>query len=86
MDMASDRLKRLEVLLTVIDAADSICKQLKQLPRTGKKRRNIFIKSYNRRPNNKRKRAAGYMGIMMTSIISAMQVKQILQQPIRKTI
>lgn len=83
--MESDRLKRLEILLTVIDAADSICKQLKQIPRTDKKRRNIFIKSYNRRPNNKRKRAASYIGIMMTSIISATQVKQILQQPIRKT-
>lgn len=62
----------------------NINKVLKDMPRTGKKRRNIFIKSYKRRPQNKKKRALVLARVAMTTFFGSMQMLTVMQTPIPK--
>lgn len=75
--------KQLEIAQQVMNTATVITDLAKQLPKTGK-RRNIFIKTYNRRPQNKKKRGAIIAQMALTSVMGAMQVARIASQPIPK--
>ncbi len=76
--------KRVQIFNAIIYAAESISLIYKDYPVTGKKKRNVFIKKYNRRPMNKRKRNLIFAKAAMQQAISAMQISKIIQQPILK--
>jgi len=55
-----------------------------QMPKTDKQGRNIFIKTYKRRPQNKKKRAAVMAKIAVATAVGAMNTMRIISQPIPK--
>lgn len=57
---------------------------INELPRTGKRNRNIFRKTYNRRPGNKQKRAFVMAKMGLSAVMGASQVHLITSQPIPK--
>lgn len=75
--------KRLAIFESVVNTATAVSGFAKQLPNTGK-RRNIFVKSYNRRPNNKRKRALLLAQIAWSAHMGAVQIAIVASQPILK--
>lgn len=56
---------------------------LKSMPNTGK-HRNVFIKSYNRRPRTKQRRNLGMIKLQMYVVSRAIGLAIIIQQPIPK--
>ncbi len=78
-------LKRIEIAQAVMHGATSVADYAKQLPK-GEHHKNVFVKTYNRRPMNKGKRAKAMMGMAMSCAISAMRVATIMQQPIPRFI
>jgi len=75
--------KAIAIAESVTETATGIVRELKKLPK-GKHKRNVFIKTYNRRPGNKRKRAIVMMNSSMSAMMGAMQVAMIMQTPIPK--
>lgn len=67
----------------VTNTAASIQQAVKQLPASGK-RRNIFLKSYNRRPNGKAKRAKIYLDILHLTLMGKARLQMIAAQLIPK--
>lgn len=76
--------KSASILESVIRTANAINEASKELPQTGKIGRNIFIKSYNRRPRNKQKRAAGMAKIIISAAIGVAQIHLIQSAPVPK--
>lgn len=72
--------KHLRIMGEVVWAAQKIAKLFKTLPKG--KHGNIFIKSYNRRPRNKQKRAIVIMQSTVQSAMTAAQVATIASQPL----
>lgn len=71
--------KAVRVLNVITGAAANNLKLLKLLPKSGKI--NPFIKTYNRRPRNKQKRALVFAQLAMQNAMSAMSIAMILQTP-----
>lgn len=71
--------KAVRVLNVIVGAADNNIKLLKLLPKSGK--RNPFIKTYNRRPKNKQKRALIFTQLVMQNVFAAMSIAMIQQTP-----
>src|SRR5436190_11654809 len=69
---------------TLINTALSVIDFVKMLPKTGKHKRNIFIKTYNRRPMNKKKRAVIMAQIAMATATGAINVAITMQHPLPK--
>lgn len=76
--------KKLAMFEVVSHTANGITTIFKTMPRTGKKRRNIFVKSYNRRPQNKKKRALIMAQAAMTAVLGAMQLHAVMVRPIQR--
>jgi hypothetical protein len=79
--------QRMERQLAIAEAITSTARVLGEhalnLPRKGKKR-NIFIKSYNRRPNSKKKSAVIVTKMIANIYFGALDVLRIQQTPIPK--
>ena len=75
--------KKVAIIENIVHAASKNIELLKELPKTGKMR-NIFIKSYNRRPQSKKKRGLVLMKIATNSYFSAIRQAVIISQPIPK--
>ena len=67
----------------IIQTANAVSAQAKNIPVTGKNR-NTLIKSYNRRPRNKAKRTMAILGMYITARSGAMQIAVIASQPMPK--
>lgn len=80
----SRKSKAIAIFNSVVTTAESITTALKHMPRTGKRNRNIFIKTYNRRPKNKFKRDGVLTSTQAVAIIGACQLCIIMSQPVRK--
>ena len=78
------QLKALELVKSIQVTASSVVNIARQLPKTGKKHRNIFIKVYNRKPGNKKKRAAGMLNMAISSVMGAASIARIVSQPMPK--
>ena len=65
--------KQAAIAEVVMNQAQVIINISKTLPNTSK-RRNIFKKTYDRRPNNKSKRALAFVQMAITSAMSAAQI------------
>lgn len=78
--------KRWAIIDAIINAALAVTEQVRQLPNTGKRNRNIFRKAYNRRPMNKQKRAVCFANLAVTSVFGAVQIARIVATPIPKYI
>ena len=76
--------KAKQIFAAVTHTAGQITEGVKELPRTGKKRRNVFVKAYNRRPRNKQKRAQASFKIAMAAMIGAAQIYMVASQSIPK--
>lgn len=76
--------KQAKVLTTVLNTCSSVVNAMNSMPDTSKKR-NIFIKSYNRRPQNKKKRRMAIFEVAMSSYIGATQIAITASQPIPKS-
>lgn len=76
--------KKQEMAEVVINAAIHVVNSVREMPQTGKHKRNIFIKTYNRRPRNKQKRAMAFANIAIHMAISRQQLLRINSQPIAK--
>lgn len=70
-----------EIAVTVSELARHISGIMAEMPKTGKAGRNIFIKSYNRRPRNKQKRNKIIVQAAIRSAIGASQIAVIQSQP-----
>lgn len=79
--------QRMERSLAIAEAITSTARVISQhalnLPRTGKKR-NVFIKSYNRRPNNKKRSAIIVAKMIATTYFGALDILKIQSMPIPK--
>lgn len=75
--------KRYAILNSVLNTASVLKTISAELPKTGKKR-NIFIKNYNRRPMNKQKRAKCLSNMAIVSCMGAAQISTIISQPVPK--
>lgn len=75
--------RAIEIAETATHTASSIAKSLRQLPKTGK-RRNIFSKTYNRRPMKKIKTAAVMLNTAFAAFMGAAQISRIIETPIPK--
>lgn len=64
----------------VIGAATEIASISKLLPKS-KLRKNVFLKSYNRRPGNKKKTAIALAKVYMAARLTRLQLLQIISQP-----
>lgn len=73
--------KALALAETIIAGAEFISGQIQQLPKS-KHRRNIFLKSYHRRPMAKKRTARIMANIAIGSAITATQAEIITSQPI----
>lgn len=69
--------------MCVKNTAEAVAKHLKDMPKTGK-RRNIFIKTYNRRPQSRKKANNVLALVSMTQMMGAAQLMSIMSQPIPK--
>lgn len=83
MDNSTKIEKQLAIIEAVMHTANMVIDQVKKLPK-GKHRKNVFIKSYNRRPGNKRKRARIISGIAMSQYMGAAQIIRIASTPTPK--
>jgi hypothetical protein len=77
--------KGLAIIRNAVETEKGITHSLKQLPQTGKKR-NVFIKNYNRRPLNKRKRKQVMALVAFKIMMSAVTHATILSTPIPRYI
>lgn len=73
--------KELSIASTVVDSAHRTIELLKQIPKTGKAGRNIFIKSYNRRPQNKKKTRLLMFKVALNTFMTANQILIIQATP-----
>ena len=73
--------KQIAIVESMINSVAIISAQIKRIPKTDKRMRNIFVKSYNRRPMNKQKRANAIACITIQSAISAAQISTIISTP-----
>lgn len=76
--------KSLAIAARAMSAAETITDVLKGMPKTGKQGRNIFIKTYNRRPGNKRKRALILARAGIHSMFASLEIARIISMPIPK--
>jgi hypothetical protein len=76
--------KQLEIFQNTIHTANNVSDALKQMPKTGKRGRNIFLKSYNRRPMNKKKRAQAMFNVAWHVYFGAIQNAIIISTPMLK--
>lgn len=76
--------KAIVLLESVLNTAEMINRAVKMLPRTQKHGRNIFTKTYNRRPMNKQKRALGFMHIGIAAALGTVRAISIASMPIPK--
>lgn len=74
--------KKLAILQSVMQTADSITNTLKDMPHTGKKGRNVFVKACNRRPQNKKKRDMVIIRVALSACFGATDLSKIIQTPI----
>ena len=77
--------KRIAIIENVFATVEGITSALKDMPRTGKQGRNIFIKTYNRKPGNKRKRAIVVARTALAAAFGAMHALAIVSTPTPKT-
>lgn len=81
--MKSNFQKSAAIAQTIIETADIITHQLKNLP-VPKRKKNVFVKSYSRRPMNRNKTAHTLLGISCTLQVSAFHMAIIQSTPIPK--
>lgn len=72
------------IAASVMATASAITGIARKLPKTNKANRNIFIKTYNRRPGNKITRKMLYAQIALTLYMSRAQIQAVISQPIPK--
>lgn len=75
--------KSAAIAQTVIETAGIVTNQLKNLP-VPKRKRNVFVKSYSRRPMNRNKTASTILQISCTLQMSAFHMAIIQATPIPK--
>ncbi len=75
--------KQIEIAQTIKHAALNITSISATIPNTGKNK-NIFIKAYNRRPQNKKKTAQAFGKMALSSLFSAIQISTIKDTPTPK--
>ena len=75
--------KALDIFSTITETASSITALAKELPRTGK-RRNIFRKTHNRRPQNTNKIRTIALRMSLAAIISSSRLFDKISRPIPK--
>lgn len=80
--MADTINKKDRILEVVAHTTEALRAAMKTIPDTGKYRRNVFIKNYNRRPQNKYKSAKGFAAILIIGAMGASKILQIISQPI----
>lgn len=76
--------KQKAIAISILQNAQTVISAIKEMPKTGKRGRNIFIKTYNRRPDNKRKRRKIIARVAISTAISAMQIRAIASTPRRR--
>jgi hypothetical protein len=76
--------KQLTLAYSVLKTAGSLVELVKKLPITGKVKRNVFIKSYNRRPMNKQKRRLVLSQMAFSAFMGAIDIASIQSKPIPK--
>lgn len=81
-----DAHKKIALINTFSNAGLSIASTAKAIPVTRKSKRNIFLKTYQRRPLNKQKRTQSFTQMMMMSVMAAAQARIIISQPSVKDI
>jgi len=75
--------KSIAIINAIKEAADTITRHAKDLPKD-KFHKNVFIKSYNRRPRNQQKRARAINGMAIAKAKGISQIRIITTQPLPK--
>lgn len=76
--------KKKVIAETILNSAEILVAQAKRLPNTSKHRRNIFTKSYNRRPQNKQKRLVIMAQMCIDASITSVEILRMTQTPATK--
>lgn len=76
--------KESQIIECAAGTTNTLIGYAKQIPNTGKRDRNIFIKSYNRRPGNKMKALKATLAMVSTTFMGAIQLAMIAAQPLPK--
>lgn len=77
--------KKLAIMQLTVQTAANITNTLKDMPHTGKKGRNVFVKAYNRRPQNKKKRAMVMIRVALSACFGVASLYRIIKTPIPRT-